>query len=455
MSANVRRMTEGSPAKLIFFFSLPLMMGNMFQQIYIITDTLIISRTLGVSALAALGSTDWFSYMMISVIQAAAQGFAILIAQTFGAGDEKQLKRVYARATVLSVIMTVFMTAASLAMIRPVMLFQNTPLTVRPLAEEYLGVLFAGMPAMMLLNYCSSVLRALGDSRTPLVSMVISALLNVGLDWLMVVQLHTGVWGAAAATVAGQLLAGLYCLYVMRSLDAIRTRKEDYRRDRKLDIELLKLSWPMMIQNLVISSGGIVVQSRVNTFALANIAGYTAASKLYGALELAALAYGFAMVTYIGQNYGAKKYERIFSGIHASLAIGIASGAVIGAVIYLGGHHIIGFFLNEEGQTAIDALAIGVEFLNLMALTLPILYVLHIVRSVLQGFGDTVVPMISGAAECIARVAMAVLVSRFIGWPAMIWAEIAAWLAADAVLFGVLFRRLRELKAIMSEGVQL
>lgn len=442
-------MTEGSPAKLIFFFSLPLMLGNMFQQVYIITDTLIISRTLGVSALAALGSTDWFSYMMISVIQASAQGFAILIAQTYGAGDNRKLRHVIARATVLSLLMTVLLTGLSLALIRPVMIFQNTPVQVRPMAEEYLTVLFAGMPAMMLLNYTSGVLRALGDSRTPLVSMVISAFLNVALDYLMVVILHTGVWGAAAATVSGQLLAGLYCLHVMRSLETAHPEKEDYQSDRKLDSQLLKLSWPMMIQNLIISAGGIVVQSRVNTFALANIAGYTAASKLYGALELAALAYGFAMVTYVGQNYGAKKYGRVFAGIRAAIVIGIASAAVIGGLILYTGGNIIGFFLNEEGETALQAAEVGVRFLNLMALTLPILYVLHIARSVLQGLGDTVVPMFSGIAECAARMIMAVFVSRLIGWNAMIYAEIAAWLAADAVLFGALLRRLRQMKGIM------
>lgn len=451
MNRSVRRMTEGSPAKLIFFFSLPLMLGNVLQQVFIITDTLIISRTLGVRALAALGSTDWFSYMMISVIQASAQGFAILIAQTFGAGDEKQLKRVSARSTVLAVMMTVLLTAASIAMIRPVMIFQNTPLEVRPLAEEYLMVLFAGMPAMMLLNYCSSVLRSLGNSRTPLAAMAISAVINVGLDWLMMMVLHTGVWGAAAATVAGQLLAGLYCFYVMRSLNELKAEREDCKGSREIDLELLKLSWPMMMQNLVISAGGIVVQSQVNKFGLANIAGYTAASKLYGALELAALAYGFAMVTYTGQNIGAEKYRRVKDGIKASLAIGILSAAAIGGLILLGGKHVIGFFLNEEGQTALDALAVGTEFLNLMAVTLPVLYILHIARSVLQGFGDTVVPMISGFAECAARILMAVAVSRLIGWPAMIWAEIAAWLAADLVLFKALFSRVKGIDSIMNE----
>ena len=439
-------MTEGNPAKLIFFFSLPLMLGNIFQQVYIITDTLIISRTLGVDALAALGSTDWFSYMMISVIQAAAQSFAILISQLFGAGENEKLKHALGRATILAIGMTVLLTGLSLAMIRPVMIFQNTPLEVRGMAEEYLAVLFAGMPAMMLLNYCASMLRALGDSRTPLVSMVISTLLNVVLDYLMVAVLHTGVWGAAAATGFAQLLAGLYCLFVMRSMEQVHLTRHDFRSSGELDQTLLKLSWPMMIQNLIISAGGIVVQSRVNTFGVANIAGYTAANKLYGALELAAVAYGFAMVTYTGQNYGAMKYDRITRGIRDALFIGIASAGVIGLLVYLYGGNMISFFLNEEGETAKQALAVGTEFIHLMAVTLPILYVLHVARSVLQGFGDTVIPMMSGAAECIARVLMAVVISRFMGWPAMIWAEIVAWLAADAVLFSALFRRLSDIK---------
>jgi Na+-driven multidrug efflux pump len=157
------------------------------------------------------------------------------------------------------------------------------------------------------------------------------------------------------------------------------------------------------------------------------------------------------MVTYTGQNIGAEKYRRVKDGIKASLAIGILSAAAIGGLILLGGKHVIGFFLNEEGQTALDALAVGTEFLNLMAVTLPVLYILHIARSVLQGFGDTVVPMISGFAECAARILMAVAVSRLIGWPAMIWAEIAAWLAADLVLFKALFSRVKGIDSIMNE----
>jgi putative MATE family efflux protein len=452
MSRRVHRMTEGNPAKLIFFFAVPLMLGNVFQQVYIITDTLIVSRTLGVRALAALGSTDWFSYMMISAVQAAAQGFSILIAQRFGAGDHRGVRRALARSVILSAAMTAVLTAASLMMIRPVMIFQNTPAEVRPMAEEYLRILFAGMPAMMLLNYGSSVLRALGDSRSPLLAMAISALLNVGLDYYLVVTLGTGVAGAAAATVAAQLIAGFYCLWVMKGIDLIRLEKADFRRSKGLDGELMKLSWPMMLQNLILSAGGIVVQSRVNTFELSAIAGYTAASKLYGALELAALAYGFAMVTYTGQNYGAKEYRRVFRGIRDSLVIGTLSAAAIGLVMLACGQNIIGFFLNEEGSMAVSALETGTQFLALMAKTLPVLYGLHIVRSVLQGLGDTVTPMLSGGAECIARMGMAVIVSRFIGWPAMIWAEVAAWIAADLVLFGSLYRKLAMMKDIMENG---
>ena len=454
MNKRTHRMTEGNPAKLIFFFAVPLMLGNVFQQVYIITDTLIVSRTLGVKALAALGSTDWFSYMMISAVQAAAQGFSILIAQRFGAGDRKGVRRSYARSIVLSIAMTAVLTIASLLMIRPVMIFQNTPLEVRPMAEEYLRILFAGMPAMMLLNYGSSVLRALGDSRSPLFAMVISALINVGLDYFLVVILGAGVAGAAAATVIAQLLAGFWCLFAMKGIDFIRLEKADFKPSKGLDSELLKLSWPMMIQNLILSAGGIVVQSRVNTFELSSIAGYTAASKLYGALELAALAYGFAMVTYTGQNYGAKEYKRVFAGIRDSLIIGVLSALAIGLAMLACGRDVIGFFLKEEGTMAAEALETGTEFLFLMAETLPVLYGLHIVRSVLQGLGDTLTPMLSGGAECIARMAMAVIVSRFIGWPAMIWAEVAAWIAADFVLFGSLYKRLSVMKAIMDSGEQ-
>ena len=448
MDTKVRNMTEGDPLKLIIFFSLPLMLGNMFQQIYTVTDALIVSRSLGVNALAALGTCDWYNWMMLSIVQAVTQGFAVIPAMDFGAEDYEHLNKSTAYTVKLSIITAVLLTAFALFSIKPMLGLLHAPEAVRPAAEEYLRVIFSGIPAVMLLNLTSSILRAFGNSRTPLTGMVISSLMNIILDLIFVRVFQWGIGGAASATVLSQLAAGLFCMYEITKLPFLKIRKEDFFREKGLTMRLLKLCIPMALMNLLISVGGMVVQSVVNTFDVAHIAGYTATNKLYGALEMAAVAYGYAMVTYIGQNAGAKKYERIRKGIRASLTVSVITGAVIGILMIIFGKEITGAFMSGEGAETIEAGKTAYDFLVLMSSFLPVLYVLHTVRSSLQGFGNTVMPMVSGIAEFITRISMALFAAAVLGWNAVTWAEIAAWFAADIILFTALYAEMKKIRGL-------
>lgn len=446
MREMTNRMTEGSPTRLIIHFALPLMLGNMLQQVYIMTDTLIVSRVLGINALAAVGATDWLSYMMISIVQAVSQGFAIMLAQDFGADDHEHLHKALARSIKLALILTVVITAAALVIMNPLLQLMHTKSELMPMASGYLGVIYAGLPAVMLLNFGSSVLRAFGNSKTPLYAVAISACLNVVLDLLFVAVFDFGVEGAAVATVMAQCIAGLFCLYAISKIDWISIKKEHFGREKGLDWKLFSLSWPMMIQNMIIALGGLVVQSQVNQYDISFISGYTATNKIYGLLEMAAIAYGFAMVTYIGQNYGAHLVDRIKKGIKDACIVAVITSAIIAVCMLLFGRTITGMFLTGEGADVVEAGNVAYQFLLIMSLPLPVLYILYIARSSLQGFGDTVNPMISGIAECVTRILIALFAVNLLGSIAMLVAEPAAWFAAMVLLIGALFKRIRGLE---------
>ena len=438
-----QRMTENAPGKLIFFFAIPLMLGNMCQQLYTVMDTLVVSRTLGVDALAAMGSADWYMFMVPGIVMGFTQGFAILIANYFGADDSERLNRAIGHSILLSVGLTVLLTILAILSVAPVLRLLRTPESIRPLTATYLTIYFAGIPAIVLYNMSASILRAFGNSKVPLYAMIGASVLNIGLDILFVVPLKMGIGGAALATVIAQLLAGLFCSLMVRRIPEIHLNKSHFSRDLSLDKELMRLSAPMVLQNILISIGGMIVGYVVNGLGVIFIAGYTATNKLYGMLEVAAVAYGFAIVTYTGQNFGAGLMERIRSGFKASLLIAVLTSTLIGVVMIVFGRAITGAFLTGSGQDALEAREIAYRYLTIMAGSLFILYILYVVRSMLQGMGNTFVPMLSGVGEFIARTLMALVGSLYLGGTAIMIGEVAAWLAADLVMVPALIKKLR------------
>jgi len=431
---KTRNMTEGNPIRLILAVAFPLMVGNIFQQLYTVVDAQIVGSVVGVSALAAVGAADWFNWLFLGVVQGLAQGFTIPMAQAFGAKDHIRLRRCVGNAAVLSVVTALACTILALFTISPVLSMLGTPDEIRPTSTVYLTILFAGLPIVMGYNLLAGILRSLGDGRSPLLAMVVASVINIALDVVFVAVFGWGVAGAAAATIIAQACSCVFCLLRLSKLPFIRPSREDLRPQAAVCVRLMKLGVPIAFQNGVIGVGGMIVQSIVNPMGVTFIAGYTATNKLYGVLEIAAISYGYAVSTYTGQNQGAKKPDRIRRGVHAAALTGVLTAGVIALFMFAFGRSIVGSFISGTAEEVAAATAIGWEFLRLMSITLPILYILHIYRSALQGMGNTTMPMVSGIAEFVMRTGSALLLPALIGYQGVFWAEVLAWLGADFIL---------------------
>lgn len=442
---RTKNMTEGKPSFLILTFALPLMAGNVFQQLYTVVDTMVVGKHLGVSALAALGAADWMNWMMLGIIQGLTQGFGILMAQEFGAGQYERLKKVIGGSALLALLSSVLLAAAGQLSILPVLELLQTPGDILGDTSLYLRVMFAGIPIVMAYNLFACVLRSLGDGRTPLRAMVVASLTNILLDLLFVMVFQWGIPGAATATLIAQLVSSLYCLRHILRLELLRLSLGDFCLKRTLCGKLLILGFPMAFQNCIIAIGGMIVQFVVNGFGVIFIAGYTATNKLYGMLEIAATSYGYAMITYVGQNLGAGKGARIRQGMRSALAIALITSGAIALIMLVFGRPILGCFISGTPEEAEAAMEAAYAYLAVMSLCLPILYILHVTRSAIQGMGNTLLPMVSGIAEFIMRTSIALLLPLTIGQMGIYIAEVAAWAGADLVLVTSYFALARRL----------
>lgn len=436
MKAKITNMTEGSPSKLIITFALPLMVGNIFQQLYTVIDTMVVGRALGVSALAALGATDWLNWLFSGLVQGFAQGFAILMAQEFGSGNYKRLRKVIFNSLILSIICSLLILVISQACAHPILTLLHTPDDIMDNSLLYLRIIFLGMPVIMAYNLSASILRSLGNSKTPLHAMIAASITNIVLDLIFVLVFHWGIAGAAIATLLAQLLSSVYCFYFIRRIEILKTAREELVMEKAICEKLLLLSSPIAFQNTVIFIGGMIVQSVVNSFGVLFIAGFTATNKLYGILESAATSYGYSMSTYAGQNLGAGNIKRIRKGVRSAMLIALATSFTISVIMLLLGRYILTWFLSGDPAQIEAALEIAYHYLAIMSLFLSTLYLLYIIRSTLQGTGDTVMPFVSGIAEFVMRVGAALILPRFLGQDGIFYAEILAWIGADVILLG-------------------
>ncbi len=444
---RTKNMTEGKPFALILTFALPLMAGNVFQQLYTVVDTMVVGKHLGVSALAALGAADWMNWMMLGIVQGFTQGFGILMAQEFGAGQYERLKKVIGGSAVLALLSALLLVALGQLSITPVLGLLQTPGDILGNTSLYLRIMFTGIPIVMAYNLFACILRSLGDGRTPLHAMVVASLTNIALDLLFVMVFQWGIPGAAVATLIAQLVSSLYCLRHILRLELFKLCFGDFRLGKALCGKLLLLGFPMAFQNCIIAVGGMIVQFVVNGFGVIFIAGYTATNKLYGMLEIAATSYGYAMITYVGQNLGAGKSSRIRQGMRSAVAIAIATSVAIALVMLVFGKPILGCFISGTPEEAAVAMDAAYAYLAILSLCLPILYILHVTRSAIQGMGNTLLPMASGIAEFVMRTAIALLLPLVIQETGIYIAEVAAWAGADLVLVISYFALARKLPA--------
>lgn len=441
----VKSMTEGKPMRLILLFALPLMLGNIFQQMYTVVDTAIVGQLLGVEALASVGASDWLSWFMYGVVGGVAQGFAIPMSHYFGAKNYQRLNRVVGISLVVSAVTAVVLLVGCQLSAVPVLGLLDTPAAAMQGATTYLRFIFGGIPIIMAYNLLAAVLRALGDSKTPLVAMVVASLVNIGLDFVLVP--FFGIAGAAGATVFSQLVAAVFCFVALKRVGGITISRETFGISWSEVGSLLGYGAPLALQNGIIAVGGMVVQKVVNREGMLFVAGFTATNKLYGLLEIAAISFGYAVTTYVGQNMGAKQVERIRKGMKASAVLAIVTSLCISAIMFCFGRTLLGLFLSGKPEQVLVSGEVAWRYLKIMSSCLVVLYLLYIYRSGLQGLGNAVIPMASGIVEFVMRVGAALLLPRFIGGDGIFYAEISAWSGAALLLviaYYVCERRLRQ-----------
>jgi putative MATE family efflux protein len=438
-------MTCGTPWKLILMFAVPLILGNIFQELYTIVDTMVVGKKLGVNALAAVGATGWVFMFNSMLIQGFTQGFGIQIAKMVGENDTVKLKRAISNSIILSALLSIVLLLGMQLIINPAMHILRIPLNIRDISVTYLRVIFVGIPFSVAYNIFAVILRSLGNSKTPLNAMVISTSSNIVLDILFVVGFQWGVIGAAVATIISQLLSAVYCFVILNKCDIFKANYIEFRLDIAETLVMLKLGTPMAIQNMIITIGGVVLQSFVDSYGVIFMAGYIATTKLYGIIQCAGTAYGFAMVTYTGQNWGAKKVERIRQGLKSGLVLAVVSCLFIAVLMFTFGKQILGLFISGTPDETKLAMIYAYDFLRIMSACLPILYILHIVRSVLQGLGHTMITMLSGVFEMVMRVGGAFVLSNLFGERGLFVTEILAWLASDIVLVSGYFFSMKKI----------
>lgn len=432
--ATVTDMTAGRPLTRIFRFALPLILTNLGQQFYMIADAAIVGRGVGVDALAAVGATDWIWWLILWAVMGMTQGFSTYVSRYFGEGNRERMSRTVAASVTLTAALGIALTVAGILLARPLLILLNTPENIFAGAHTYLVTMSAGTLVVAAYNMAGSILRALGDGRTPFLAMVVAAVLNIGLDLLFVLGFGWGIFGAALASVLAQLVAFFLCFFAILRLGCIRITRDMWRPDRRLALPMLALGLPLAMQSVVISLGGIILQSSVNLEGSAFIAGYTATNKVYGLLECSAISLGLAASTFLSQNFGARRFIRFRQGMRAAVILSVLASLVVAVVAFLLRRPLIGLFLDTGVSEGAEALAVGVRYLTVLTLLLFILYLLHIFRNALLSLGNSFYSMISGIAELAARALMAKAAVRVLGQDALFLAEPIAWAVALAVV---------------------
>ena len=449
--AKTRDMTTGSPTRHLILFCLPIMAGNAFQQLYSLVDSFVVGQV-SVDALTAVASAGWLDWLIMSIAMGLAQGFAIQIAQSFGAGDHDELHRAVGQSLLLSAITVVTVEIIAQVFLWPMLLAMEMPQQTIRMTESYLRIIYAGIPVVMGFNLFSGFLRAVGNSTTPLLAMVAASITNIVLDVLFVMGFHWGVEGAAIATMSGQLLSCVICLIAVIRTPVLRISRKDLRFDGKMCARLMKLGTPIAFQNLIISIGGLALQRVVNTFRYAFVAGFNAASRLVGLIELAGASLGNAVGTFAGQNLGAGRLDRVKLGMRRAAQLGVLFGVIVAAVMILFGEGLLSLFLTDvDALKVAETLEVAYLYLVVMSLGLPMLYLLFGYRTTLQGIGDTFIPMVSGFVELVMRILCAVVLPLFMGEWGIYLSEIAAWVGAAILLIWGYYYRMRQLERKMAK----
>ena len=370
---KTKSMTEGNAFSLILKFALPLMLGSVFQEFYTVTDTIIVGQFMGVGALAAIGIGGWITWMLLAAVQGFCQGFSVLASQAFGAKRTDDANRQMGNSLLLSLIVSVLLAVFGQLFLAPLLRLLGTPKEVVGDALLYLRLYYGACPVTMAYNYAASHLRAYGNSKAPLIATVIASVVNIGLDILFVGPFGWGIAGAIIATIIAQFVAAVYSFYALLKIDFVKFKKSNMKLNPNLSVKQLKMGLPMSVQYIIISIGGIIVQFVVNRYGIAYIAGMTATNRLYTLLETAAISYGYAITTYVGQNVGAGKIERVKEGVIGGNIIAVITSFIIMSAMFVFGKELVGLFISGTPAEIKEALGVAWKYLLVMSAFLPVL----------------------------------------------------------------------------------
>lgn len=432
MKSAQRDLTVGSPMRIILNFTLPIFIGNVFQQFYNMADAVIVGKFVGNQALAAVGSTGTIMFLIYGFVVGMTAGFTVPTAQKFGAGDEAGMRKTVAGAGILSFAVGAVLTILFMAFMKPLLHLMNTPGDIYADAYAYIMIVSAGILAQMLYNLLSSILRAIGNSRIPLYFLIVSALLNIVLDLVLIIVFQMGARGAAVATVIAQGTSGVLCLiYIICKIPILHLKKADLRVGGAIYGMQLRIGLPMALQYSITAIGAMMVQSSLNILGSTLVAAFTAAGKIEQVVTQAYVAMGTTMATYGAQNMGAGSVPRIRQGFRSCTIIGVIYSFVAAAFIMTVGKYMTYLFVSEDVALIMNSVDIYLKCIGIFFVPLA---VVNIYRNGIQGLGYGLLPMMAGVAELIGRGVVAVIAAGQKSYLGVCLASPAAWILAGGLL---------------------
>lgn len=422
----MKNLTEGKPFKLILYFAIPLFIGQLFQLFYSLVDTRIVGATLGEASLAAVGATTTLSDMLVSMLNGLTNGAAIVVATYFGAKDEKHMKKAIGGTVLIGSCFSICVSVLCLVFLSPILRFLNISEEIMPQAKAYIAIILAGLLASTLYNVCAAILRAVGDSFTPLIFLIIASFLNIGLDYGFIMGFHMGVEGAALATVVSQAVSALLCfLYMKKKYPQLMLTKEDRKAEKEIYKKLLSSGLAMSFMISFVTLGTLALQTSINTFGTNIIVAHTAARKATSIFMLPFSVLGQTLATYCGQNLGAGKYDRIKKGIRDTVLVTFVWCIGVMIAAYTVSPVLIRLITATRQKEVIDTATLYLK-VNTVFYFVPA--VISLFRNSMQGFGDSKTPVFSSSLELIGKILIAFFLTPVMGYMGIIIAEPIVWI---------------------------
>ncbi|MDO5385751.1 MAG: MATE family efflux transporter [Pseudomonadota bacterium] len=428
----IQNMTSGNPVKLIIQFTIPLLIGNVFQQLYSISDIIIVGRLLGVNSLAAVGATGPLFFLLLAVTIGFTSGLTVITAQRFGANDFNAMRRSAATATVISTAFTLIFSLILIAFLRPILRLMNVPEEIFGEALAFISIIAYGLVMIVFYNLLSGIIRALGDSRTPLYFLIFASIINIGLNLFLIYVCGMGVEGSALGTVLALSISVICCyFYIVRKFPILHLKKSDWKLDWNFSKEHLALAIPMAVQFSIIALSSMVIQSVCNSFGPLTIAAFTSAMRIEQLAAQPMVSFGVAMATYTAQNYGAGLIGRVRRGVFNCSMISLGVSIFMAVIIFTAGENLVEIFTKERNEIVIDTAKM---YLNISVLFYFFLGQIFVYRNALQGLGKPVIPLISSIVELGMRSFAAIVLAYRFGFIGVCYASPIAWIGGAAVV---------------------